>query len=71
MTDRTRLPFFFISVAGFAAFFLWGLLRLPHFGFYQGPYGNIINSVAVYERHVTNSVTAVNFDYRGVETIGE
>jgi multicomponent Na+:H+ antiporter subunit B len=62
---------FLISALGLGAFFLWGLLGLPALGNYQGPYGDIINSVAVGERHVTNTVTAVNFDYRGTDTIGE
>jgi multicomponent Na+:H+ antiporter subunit B len=71
MTVRSRGPLFLISLGGFLAFFLWGLLGLPAFGFYQGPYGDIINSVGVFERHATNMVSAVNFDYRGVDTIGE
>ena len=36
-----------------------------------GPYGDMINSLAPYERQVTNAVTAVNFDYRGLDTLGE
>lgn len=71
MTTVSRGRLFLISLAGFLAFLLWGLLRLPAFGFYQGPYGDIINSFGVQERHATNMVSAVNFDYRGVDTIGE
>lgn len=71
MSGQVRLGLFLVSAAGFAALFLWGLLRLPSFGFYQGPYGDIINSSVVFERHTTDAVTAVNFDYRGMDTIGE
>jgi multicomponent Na+:H+ antiporter subunit B len=44
---------------------------LPAFGHYRGPYGNVINAQAVPQRHTTNAVAAVNFDYRGFDTIGE
>jgi multicomponent Na+:H+ antiporter subunit B len=44
---------------------------LPAFGHYPGPYGNVLNGVAVTQRHATNLVTAVNFDYRAFDTLGE
>lgn len=44
---------------------------LPAFGHYPGPYGDLINAVGVYERHATNMVTLVVFDYRGLDTLGE
>ncbi len=47
---------------------LWGL---PAFGHYPGPYGDILNAVGTSERHGTNIVTLVNFDYRGFDTLGE
>ncbi len=71
MKRRDRLVFFFISVAGFFAIYLWGLRGLSPFGHYPGPYGDVLNKVAVYERHATDVVTAVNFDYRGFDTLGE
>lgn len=71
MSGAARGWLFGVSALGLGALLLWGLLGLPAFGQYRGPYGDIINSVAVYERHVTNTVTAVNFDYRGMDTIGE
>ena len=54
-----------------AGLLLWAITGLPGFGKYPGPYGDLINSVAVVERHVTNVVTAVNFDYRALDTLGE
>lgn len=38
---------------------------------YPGPYGDILNAVGTSERHGTNIVTLVNFDYRGFDTLGE
>lgn len=48
-----------------------GMRRLPPFGEYRGPYGTVLNAVAPRERHIPNVVTAVNFDYRGLDTLGE
>ncbi|HEX4261081.1 MAG TPA: MnhB domain-containing protein [Acetobacteraceae bacterium] len=44
---------------------------LPRFGHHALPYGDAINAAAPKQRHVTNMVSAVNFDYRGVDTLGE
>jgi multicomponent Na+:H+ antiporter subunit B len=52
-------------------FLLWGLHGLPDFGHYRGPYGLILDKVVVPERHATAVVTAINFDYRGFDTLGE
>ncbi len=71
MNRTARLILFLTSAAGLLAIYLWALKGLPAFGHYRGPYGDVINSVSVYERHVTDAVTAVNFDYRGFDTLGE
>jgi multicomponent Na+:H+ antiporter subunit B len=55
----------------FGGLFILGATGLPPVGNYPGPYGDVINSVAVNERHVTDMVAAVNFDYRGFDTLGE
>jgi multicomponent Na+:H+ antiporter subunit B len=47
------------------------ILHMPTFGDHPLPYGDAINHLAPAERHVTNMVTAVNFDYRGFDTLGE
>jgi multicomponent Na+:H+ antiporter subunit B len=57
------------AVAG--ALLLWGLTGLPPYGVYPGPYGDVLNQVAVAERHATNVVAAVAFDYRAFDTMGE
>jgi multicomponent Na+:H+ antiporter subunit B len=57
--------------AGFLAFLLWSFTGLPDFGHYVGPYGDILNASATPERHATAVVSAINFDYRAFDTLGE
>ena len=47
------------------------MAAMPHFGAHPLPYGDAINHDGPIQRHVTNMVTAVNFDYRGFDTLGE
>lgn len=67
----TRKRVFLVAAAGLAGLLIWGLAGLPDFGDYHGAYGLILNDVAVPERHATAVVSAVNFDYRGFDTLGE
>lgn len=71
MTPALRRWLFLAGIAGFAAFYLWGLSGLPGFGNYPGPYGDIINHIAVGQTNATGVVSAVNFEYRGFDTVGE
>ncbi len=71
MNRGARLAIFIAGAIGLGALLSWGYLGLPAFGRYPGPYGDRINSRVVSERHVTNAPTAVNFDYRGLDTLGE
>ena len=71
MASRTRRLLFLPAAAVVAGLLVWGLTGLPDFGHYRGPYGLVLNKVAVHERHMTNVVTAVVFDYRGFDTLGE
>jgi multicomponent Na+:H+ antiporter subunit B len=71
MSSGTRRAVFLPAAAVVAAVLVWGLTGLPGFGHYRGPYGLVLNDVAVQERHMTNVVTAVVFDYRGFDTLGE
>ncbi len=71
MTPGHRRWIFLAAVTGLAAFYLWGLGGLPGFGNYPGPYGDIINRIAVAQTNATGVVSAVNFDYRGFDTVGE
>ena len=71
MTPRQRRWIFLAGAAGLVAFYLWGLAGLPGFGHYPGPYGFIINHIAVGQTNATGVVSAVNFEYRGFDTVGE
>ena len=71
MSPRQRLWIFLAAAAGLVAFYLWGLAGLPGFGNYPGPYGDIINRIAVGQTNATGVVSAVNFEYRGFDTVGE
>jgi multicomponent Na+:H+ antiporter subunit B len=71
MTPRVRRRVFLLAAAAFGGLLVWGMTGLPPFGDYRGPYGLVLNQVAVPERHATNVVAAVTFDYRGVDTMIE
>ncbi|MFY0576148.1 MnhB domain-containing protein [Cystobacter fuscus] len=71
MNDTTRRAVLLVALLGFAGLYVWGLQGLPPSGEYRGLYGKIINQVVVTERHATDAVTAVTFDYRGFDTLGE
>ena len=71
MTRRVRLMLFAVAVAGFGVVLVYGLSGLNAFGDYKGVYGNVIDGIGVTERHATDLVTALNFDIRGFDTLGE
>jgi multicomponent Na+:H+ antiporter subunit B len=71
MTPAARRWAFLIAGAGMVAFYVWGLTGLPGFGQYPGPYGFILNDVAVGQTKATAVVSAINFEYRGFDTVGE
>jgi multicomponent Na+:H+ antiporter subunit B len=66
-----RLRLFLIGAAGLGGLMLWGLGGLPDYRDFSPLYGQVINDVAVEERSTTAVVTAVNFDYRAFDTLGE
>ena len=71
MSRRTRLIMFALAAAGFGVVLVVGLAGLPAFGDYRGVYGNVINGIGVTERRATDLVTALNFDFRAFDTLGE
>jgi multicomponent Na+:H+ antiporter subunit B len=71
MTPAQRRWVFLAGALGLVAFYLWGLSGLPGFGNYPGPYGFIINRIAVAQANATGVVSTVNFEYRGFDTVGE
>jgi multicomponent Na+:H+ antiporter subunit B len=71
VTLALRRRVFLVAAAVAGGLLLWGLSALPPYGVYPGPYGDVLNRVAVAERKATNVVAAVTLDYRGVDTMGE
>ncbi len=71
MTDRIRKRIFLIAGPIFLALYCFAALNMPAWGDYRGPYGDAIARVVVYQRHATDVVNAINYDYRGFDTLGE
>ncbi len=71
MTPPLRLIVFLLACLCVLPAVVHVAWRMPEFGSHKLPYGDAINGRAPYERHVTNMVSAVNFDYRGLDTLGE
>lgn len=71
MSRRGRMLLFLPSVAGLAGLLVAAVAELPGFGHYPGPYGIFLQRVGLPARHATDLVTAVNFDFRGFDTLGE
>src|ERR1700760_1528609 len=71
MRERTRTRAFLVFGGIFLFLFCYAVLDLPPWGNYRGPYGDVISRVSVYERHATDAVNAINYDYRAFDTLGE
>jgi multicomponent Na+:H+ antiporter subunit B len=71
VSRTARLLLFGIGAAGFGVVLGYGLAGLPAFGHYQGVYGRVVDGIGVTERHATDLVTALNFDFRAFDTLGE
>lgn len=71
MTDRTRSRWIFLPLLVFGGLYAYSALNLPAWGEYRGPYGDVVAHLAVYERHATDVVNAINYDYRAFDTLGE
>jgi multicomponent Na+:H+ antiporter subunit B len=68
---RVRTTAFLASAGILGALLLWALAGLPDFGHFHGAVGTLVDPDAVQERHVSNVIAAVTFDYRGIDTMGE
>ncbi|HZQ56202.1 MAG TPA: MnhB domain-containing protein [Bryobacteraceae bacterium] len=71
MTRPIRTLFFFVSAALLALAFWLSYSDLAPLGRNTSAYGDLVNSITVPQRHITDAVTAVNFDIRGFDTLGE
>lgn len=71
MTRKWRLLLFWMGAAGIALLFAAGMQPLRRLSDIRNRYAAEINSRSFAERNATDAVTAVNFDYRGFDTVGE
>lgn len=71
MKRRHRLLLFLVGAVGAAFVYVAGVRNLPPWGQYRGPYGDVIARLTVYQRHATDVVNAITYDYRGFDTLGE
>ncbi len=71
MSRRVRLLLFACAGQGLLAVLLIGLHGLPAFGDFHGVYGLLVDHVEPGQRHATDVVTALNFDLRAFDTLGE
>jgi multicomponent Na+:H+ antiporter subunit B len=71
MSEKRRLMLFFAGALGLAAIYVAGIRNLPPWGEYRGPYGDVISRLVVFQRHATDAVNAITYDYRGFDTLGE
>lgn len=71
MSIRIRTWVFVISALLMFGTMMPAIGGLPPFGSFSGAYTDMILRVATMERHIYNVPTAVNFDYRSFDTLGE
>ena len=71
MSRRARLSLFALAGPGLLAVLVIGLRGLPAFGDWHGVYGLLVDHIEPIERRATDIVTALNFDIRAFDTLGE
>jgi multicomponent Na+:H+ antiporter subunit B len=71
VSRTARLLLFGVAAAGLGVVLVWGFAQLPNFGDYTGVYGQVLDGIGVGQRHATDLVTGLNFDFRGFDTLGE
>jgi multicomponent Na+:H+ antiporter subunit B len=70
VSRTARLVLFLVAGTGTAAILVLAVFRLPHFGTTDHPYRDAAVPAAV--RHATaNVISSINFDLRGLDTLGE
>jgi multicomponent Na+:H+ antiporter subunit B len=71
VSREARLSLFALAGGGLAAVLLLGFAGLPAFGHAHELYGALVNRTEDKLRHATDVVTALNFDIRAFDTLGE
>ncbi|MER6090493.1 MnhB domain-containing protein [Streptomyces bluensis] len=70
MSRTARIRLFWVAAAVFAVAYTAACTGLPRFGTEVHPYGTRAVTSALH-RHTANAVSAVNFDQRALDTLGE
>lgn len=71
MTTRARLMLLMLAFVVLAPAACVVIVALPPFGDPLSHYGTTVDALAPALRNVSNAVAAVNFDIRGIDTLGE
>jgi multicomponent Na+:H+ antiporter subunit B len=71
VSRRSRLILFAFAAAGLSVALVVGCAGLRRFGAPDSAYAQILNALSVPQRHATDVVSAVSFDYRGIDTLFE
>jgi multicomponent Na+:H+ antiporter subunit B len=71
VSRRGRLGVFLAGAALLAVVLGFAMAGLPGYDAPLGHYARIVGDTSVAARHATNSVIAVTFDYRALDTLGE
>lgn len=71
MSPGGRMALFLVAAAVLLVVLLMGLHGLPPFGNYHGALGHAVMARELKARHATDYVTALNFDLRAFDTLGE
>lgn len=71
MRNELRTRLFLVFGGIFLFLYCYAARDLPPWGSYRGPYGDVIARVSVFERHATDAVNSINYDYRAFDTLGE
>jgi multicomponent Na+:H+ antiporter subunit B len=71
MTSNWRVGLFLFGALGIACLFGFGSLPVRRPTRARNRYSQQITSRTFAERNITDAVSAVNFDYRGFDTVGE
>jgi multicomponent Na+:H+ antiporter subunit B len=71
VSRRGRLLLFGCAGPALLTVLVIGLHGLPSFGDFHGAYGLLVDRLEPGQRHATDIVTALNFDVRAFDTLGE
>ncbi len=71
MNRAARRTLFVAAAVVVGGGLVWAFAGLPRSGHYHGIYGLAMQHVALPQRHATDLVSALTFDYRGFDTLGE